>query len=128
MRVAEVARLLIKGNSREDIVQFSASIWKIAERQTDKYIQRANEQIENSIKRNVNRDYAIAILRYAEIYKIAMEKQQLKTALSAIKEMTALQGLLKIPIDLGQDDEYYLHSLTDEQLEAEISKYRDCNK
>ncbi len=94
-RVRVVSKLLIAGNSREDIVQFIAGTWELCERQADNYIKKANELISKSVKKEVNHDYAKAIIRFEELYKLSLERKDYKTASTINKELASLQGLYK---------------------------------
>lgn len=94
-RIKEIATKLINGNSREDIVLYCSENWDIGERQTDKYIVRAKELVEKSVKRRIEYDYAKAVRRYEDLYKVSYEKKDYKTALAVNKELTVLQGLYK---------------------------------
>lgn len=98
-RVKEVAKLLIAGSSREDIVHYSSVSWNIGERQAEKYLQKARALIAQSVKKEINFDYAKAIMRYEELYKLSFERKDYKTAMSIIKEITALQGLNKLQME-----------------------------
>ncbi len=69
--------------------------WKVSDRQIDTYLSRARQLIELSVRRKVEYDYAKAVRRYEELYKLSMERKDYKTALSVNKELTALQGLFK---------------------------------
>ncbi|MFP9114433.1 hypothetical protein ACLI1A_10860 [Flavobacterium sp. RHBU_3] len=98
-RIKDIARLLINGNCREDIVLHSSTQWNIGERQTDKYIARAKILVEQSVKKRIEYDYAKAVRRYEELYRLNMDKKDYKTALAVNKELTTLQGLFKQQIE-----------------------------
>lgn len=98
-RVKEVAKLLITGKSSEELVHYSSENWSIGERQAEKYLQKARALITQSVKKEINFDYAKAIMRYEELYKLSFERKDYKTAMSIIKEITALQGLNKLQIE-----------------------------
>ncbi len=98
-RVSVVSALLINGNSRDSIVQYCSENWEIGERQSDKYIQKAMTLIEKSVKRNISYDYAKAVRRYEDLYKLNMDKKDYRTALAVNKELTTLQGLHKQQIE-----------------------------
>lgn len=98
-RVKTIAQMLINGCSREDIVLLCSDHWSIGERQSDKYIARARTLVEQSVKRKVEYDYAKAVRRYENLYKLSMERKDYKTAMSVNKELTALQGLFKQQIE-----------------------------
>ena len=94
-RIKDIATMLINGNSRELIVLHCSENWSIGERQTDKYISRARTLVELSVKRKVEYDYAKAVRRYEDLYRLSLEKRDYKTATSINKELTNLQGLSK---------------------------------
>ena len=98
-RIKDIATLLINGNSREVIVLHCSENWSIGERQADKYIARAKVLVEKSVKRKLEYDYAKAVRRYEDLYKLSLEKKDYKTALAVNKEITALQGLFKHQIE-----------------------------
>ncbi len=98
-RIREITNLLINGNSRDSIVQYSSENWSIGERQTDKYIQKAKEVIETSIIKSISYDYAKAVSRYEELYKHCIERKDFKTATNINKELANLQGLYKHQIE-----------------------------
>ena len=94
-RVKLIGEMLIEGNSRDYIVQYSSANWQLGERQTDKYLSRARETIGQSVKREISYDYAKAVRRYEQLYKLSMDKGDYRTALTVNKELTTLQGVLK---------------------------------
>lgn len=98
-RIKHIATMLINGNSREEIGLYSSENWNIGERQTDKYIARAKELVEKSVKRKIEYDYAKAVRRYEDLYKLSLERKDYKTALAVNKELTSLQGLFKQQIE-----------------------------
>jgi len=98
-RIKDIATLLINGNSREVIVLHCSENWSIGERQADKYIARAKVLVEKSVKRKLEYDYAKAVRRYEDLYKLSLEKKDYKTALAVNKEITTLQGLFKQQIE-----------------------------
>src|SRR5690606_41904746 len=98
--------MLINGISREDIVLHCSVEWNIGERQADKYIARAKVLVEQSVKRKVEYDYAKAVRRYEDLYKLSIEKKDYKTALSVNKELTVLQGLHKMQIEHSGNVEF----------------------
>ncbi|WP_340307416.1 hypothetical protein [Riemerella anatipestifer] len=98
-RIKNIATMLINGNSREVIVLYCSENWNIGERQADKYIARAKVLVEKSIKRKLEYDYAKAVRRYEDLYRLSIEKKDYKTALAVNKEITALQGLFKQQVE-----------------------------
>ncbi len=98
-RIKSISSMLINGNNREFIVLYCSENWNIGERQADKYISKARTLIEQSVKKEVAYDYAKAVRRYEELYRLSIEKKDYKTALSVNKELTTLQGLFKIEVE-----------------------------
>ena len=98
-RINEVVNMLILGYNRDLILQNTSNVWKVSDRQIDTYISKARTLIEQSVKKQVAYDYAKAVRRYEELYRLSIEKKDYKTALSVNKELTTLQGLFKIDVE-----------------------------
>ena len=105
-RIKSISSMLINGNNREFIVLYCSENWNIEERQADKYISKARTLIEQSVKKQVAYDYAKAVRRYEELYRLSIEKKDYKTALSVNKELTTLQGLFKIEVEHSGNIEF----------------------
>ena len=105
-RIKSISSMLINGNNREFIVLYCSENWNIGERQADKYISKARTLIEQSVKKQVAYDYAMAVRRYEELYRLSIEKKDYKTALSVNKELTTLQGLFKIEVEHSGNIEF----------------------
>ena len=89
-----------------EIVLYCSENWNIGERQADKYFSKARTLIEQSVKKQVAYDYAKAVRRYEELYRLSIEKKDYKTALSVNKELTTLQGLFKIKVEHSGNIEF----------------------
>ena len=105
-RIKSISSMLINGNNRDFIVLYCSENWNIGERQADKYISKARTLIEQSVKKQVAYDYAKAVRRYEELYRLSIEKKDYKTALSVNKELTTLQGLFKIEVEHSGNIEF----------------------
>jgi hypothetical protein len=105
-RIKSISSMLINGNNREFIVLYCSENWNIGERQADKYISKARTLIEQSVKKQVAYDYAKAVRRYEDLYRLSIEKKDYKTALSVNKELTTLQGLFKIEVEHSGNIEF----------------------
>ena len=105
-RIKSISSMIINGNNREFIVLYCSENWNIGERQADKYISKARTLIEQSVKKQVAYDYAKAVRRYEELYRLSIEKKDYKTALSVNKELTTLQGLFKIEVEHSGNIEF----------------------
>ncbi len=97
-RVGEIISMIINGADRGDIVRYSSKNWGIGERQIDKYIVKAKLRIQREITKNIEFDYAKAIIRYETLYKKAIEVEDYRLALSINKELSSIQGLQKLEI------------------------------
>ena len=105
-RIKEVVSMLILGYNRDLILQNTSNLWKVSDRQIDTYISKARTLIEQSVKKQVAYDYAKAVRRYEELYRLSIEKKDYKTALSVNKELTTLQGLFKIEVEQSGNIEF----------------------
>ena len=105
-RIKSISSMLINGNNREFIVLYCSENWNIGERQADKYISKARTLIEQSVKKQVAYDYAKAVRRYEELYRLSIEKKDYKPALSVNNELTTLQGLFKIEVEHSGNIEF----------------------
>lgn len=105
-RVKIISDMLIEGQNRDFILQNTSNLWNVSDRQIDTYISKARDLIENSVKRKVEYDYAKAVRRYEDLYKLSIEKKDYKTALSVNKELTVLQGLHKMQIEHSGNVEF----------------------
>ena len=102
-RVQEVSISLIAGESRFAIVQNGSKKWKITERQVDKYIDRARTTIQKEVIKDLEYDYAKALRRFEDLYRIGMEKENYKLAMSANREIVKLQSLTKVQLEHSGD-------------------------
>lgn len=105
-RINEVVNMLIEGKNRNKIILYGSDNWDIGERQIDKYIAKARDLIQLDIKKNIEYDYAKAIRRYEELYNKAIENVDYRLALSINKEISSIQGLLKIQIEHSGDIQF----------------------
>lgn len=99
LRIGEVCGMLLRGCSKDEIMHHSSQIWNVGIRQTAKYIKAARERIALSVQKEIEYDYAKAVRRYEELYKLSMERKDYKTAMSVNKELTSLQGLFKQQVE-----------------------------
>ena len=102
-RVKEVVNLLIKGDSREDILQYSAENWKVKERQTDSYIKKAKKHIEEKVGKEIEYTFGLTLIRLNQLYKKSTEKKDYKTALAIQKELALLHNLYNNKIEENEN-------------------------
>ncbi len=129
-RIYIISKLLIKGYSREEILQYSAEKWGIKERQADEYLSGARSAIFNSPKRNITYDYNLAIKRYEALYKVTLAKKDYRTAFAINKELTNLQRLTDIKVEIGYKDTWRskYENMTNEELDAKLKEYQELAK
>ena len=92
-RCLEVYKLLLKGVSRPEVVQFCAEKWGVTDRTADNYIALAKTDIYERIERDFDRSFALMHHRLEDLYKRSMKLQDYKTALAILKEHGALHNL-----------------------------------
>lgn len=93
LRVSEIVDILIKGGNRQDILQYAATSWGIKERQTDTYISRAWELIEETTEKNRDRSINLAIKRYEDLYRRSHKVQDYRECRQIINDQVKLLGL-----------------------------------
>lgn len=69
LRVATVSEMLIKGFSRQDILQYCAKEWNIQKRQSDEYIAKAKNKLIELAEKDIEFNKALAIERYNDLYR-----------------------------------------------------------
>lgn len=92
-RIHQVLQLMLNGNNRAFIVQYCSENWNVGERQTDKYILKANGLCKNSVVKDAQLDYAKAMRRFEFLYSRCLEQKDYRAALAVNKEIASLQGL-----------------------------------
>jgi hypothetical protein len=91
-RVTTVYTDLVKGKRRSDILQY-ASKWGVTDRTIDNYIARANALLEEQAQIVRGRELGKANARYDLLFGLALDKDDLATALRAESERAKLWGL-----------------------------------
>lgn len=89
-RVNAVYDLLLRANSRKQIIQFAAETWGIGDRQTDAYIARARELLALDAELARPQWMESALARLLEYERRAADKDQLGTALMALDKQARL--------------------------------------
>ena len=97
-RIKSISSMLINGNNREFIVLYCSENWNIGERQADKYISKARTLIEQSVKKQVAYDYAKAVRRYEELYRLSIEKKVTNVVLRRT-ESSFLTSTNRLPLN-----------------------------
>lgn len=98
-RTETIVGLLVIGLSRKEIIQYCAEKtdppWKLATRQIDAYIQKANKKLGEASNINIEKEIGLAVSRMEDLFKRNIGIQDYKTALATQKEKSELLGLKK---------------------------------
>lgn len=88
MRTAKVAELLVDGWSRARICEYARETarWDVSDAQVDRYIAKARERIQADCSRDRKASYALAEARLEALYGKAVDADDLRLALSIVKE------------------------------------------
>lgn len=90
-RTAKVAEWLVEGRSRADICQNAREKgWGISDSQVDRYIARARRAIREGHRKDWDMTLAMADARFESLYRMALDKGDLRLAASIVKEHAAL--------------------------------------
>ena len=125
-RIRFVQRLLLRGRTRSEILQFATKKWDLEESMIDKYIARAKEFINEVNKVEMLDNMAMITRNYWENYREALKEKNRFLAVSILEKIAKLKGLsqdtLKLIIDDGKDladfqDETLEQALKEEQLQ-----------
>ena len=92
-RVDTIYGLLCEGKSRASILLFTAETWDVSERQTDEYLQRAREKLEEDCRMTREAFMAEALAGYRQIRESATRRGQLMVAKTCLDSMVDLVGL-----------------------------------
>jgi len=106
-RVTEVARFLLQGVGRAQILQYASNNgWKLTDRAVDNYIAAATEQIK--AKADTDREYEIALAkeRYEFLLTKNLAKSDYREARQVVKARAELLGIeMPKQVDLTSDGE-----------------------
>ena len=92
-RIAEVFKLLLRGASRDDILQHLAQTDVEAVRTVNWYIGKANARFVQLSKANSSRELGRQLSRLEDLYQRVFRIQDYRTALAVAKERNELLGL-----------------------------------
>jgi len=104
-RINELTKMLLNGCNREDILLHCSDNWGIGERQSDNYILRAKDKIELSARQKIEYNYGKSERRFEDLYKKCYDKGDYKTAAMINKELSTLQGLYKLQVEIEHSGE-----------------------
>ena len=105
-RVNDVYVFLLKGSSRQEIIQHSAEEWDIGERQADKYIEKARKYFNERLRIERDTELGQSVTRYEMLFQKALKVQDYKTAIQAQSRIDKVMGLEQttVTIKTWQDD------------------------
>lgn len=93
-RVGEIITMIREGRgSRREVLRHAASAWGIASRQTDEYLARAKAELRAMVEADAVEARAEVMAWYREQYKRACDRNDLKAAIQAARELAKLLGL-----------------------------------
>ena len=95
LRINEVYGLLTRGYSRAQVLQHAADLWGCSVRQTDTYIARAREILEQDCEMSRPAFLAEALARLRLLEQRAEKRGQLQVAINSVRLQTELVGLTK---------------------------------
>jgi len=96
-RTSEVYRLLVKGASRPDILQYAISKWGLSIPMVDKYIKAATDKLKVKAVTIREAELGKALERREDLYRQALTTQQISVALQVDESRCKLLGLFPKP-------------------------------
>jgi hypothetical protein len=93
-RIEEVVRLRLLGYELRDIAQQSAvKGWGVRTRRLQQYIRAADDLLARQIEQDREKLIALHISRRVNLFRLAVEEQEFRTALATLCDLAKLQGL-----------------------------------
>jgi hypothetical protein len=93
IRYATVAEMLIKGQSREDIVQYASKTWSVSDRTADDYISNAWIKIRTQSDEDIEKNKHLALSRYNDLYKRNFNIQDYRECRQVQNDIVKLLGI-----------------------------------
>lgn len=93
LRVSTVVEMLMKGQERQDIIQYCAKKWNINERQADVYIKKAKERIKRNKDADLDYHISLSIMRYQDLYKRNFNIQDYRECRQVQGDLAKLLGI-----------------------------------
>lgn len=113
MRLAQIVKDLSRGSTRKDIQAKYKDKWDVSTSMVDKYLSQAWKEIEKLADYDKQRAFGKAVADLYELYRRAVESDQISVALSVRKELSELLGI-KRHSDKTGDLHIHLDKLPDE--------------
>jgi len=116
IRVELVRRLLITGNTKEEVVRICSDKFRCTERATENYIHDARESINRILDRDARELLAEQIAHRELLRKVAHDAKQYSIELSAAQDEAKLLNLYNTTQTLITLDMQAINSMNKEQL------------
>jgi hypothetical protein len=117
-RTQEITRLVLAGAEFPEIRQYASDQgWDLSERQIRRYLRRAYQELAQSAHRNRDELLGRHLMQRRALYARALKQQDIKTALSVLKDEASLEGLYHSPSADGKD-----HSATQPAFQSRMSR------
>ncbi len=106
LRILKVQKLLLRGHGRPYIIRFAAKTWNISDRQTDDYITKASEEINEINKGCAEHNLAVITSNLWSMYRTYLKKKETANARTILLDIAKLRGLDRIDINLRVERPY----------------------
>lgn len=93
LRVSKVYNLLLIGIGRAEICQYASTNWGVSDRQTDRYIEKANEEFKRQSFQERTLQFGKTSARLDRLFALAMKDEDTHQALVVLKENSNLYRL-----------------------------------
>jgi hypothetical protein len=93
IRHATVAEMLVKGQSRQDILQYASNTWKVSDRTADEYIAKAWAKLKKSINDDIDNYKSLLINRFEDLYKRNYNIQDYRECRQVLGDLSKIIGL-----------------------------------
>ena len=116
-RMAQIIRLIVDGFVRRDIMEYVVeNNWDVSERQVDRYISKAREEIQSVVGREAKLAAGKSIHRLEDLYQKCIAIMDYKTALQVVKEQNDLFRLKQVGAENAGDAPLDLSGMSFEEL------------
>lgn len=128
-RVNDVYKLLVRGASRSEIVQYSSKEWGITDRQADTYMKRARAYFNQRIQVERDQELGQALERYEMLFQRAFKVQDYKTCIQAQARIDKIMGLEQNNITVKTWQDEALDSIKRGELDYDtfMEHFNDAN-
>lgn len=123
-RIAEVAKQLLRGYTRSQIMRFGAN-WGLKPRQMDEYIQWATKEIQEINKNSIEKDRAVILSNLWQLYGDPGDREKggnRDDNRKILMDIARIQGLDQYSVSHTIKDARELEELPDFELEAVLDE------